>query len=163
MTVKSIRSTIPIKPERKLKLKVLSFLFKVDPGSFMHEYREWARMRWKFYMSPNEIVLDLLATMTKNDLSRLRKLPPKSLSNLHHSLGQHIRNVYGLWEHTNPHTLIEGEDLGMRDGVITDIRFPDNLSYAIIRALHSELRSRKLADYITAGNPPKGVKNGLED
>jgi hypothetical protein len=46
--------------------------------------------------------------------------------------GMSIRNFYGLWHADNPHTVAEGDDLKVEDGIITDERHPDNLSGRVI-------------------------------
>ncbi|ARQ95271.1 hypothetical protein [Bradyrhizobium phage BDU-MI-1] len=44
-----------------------------------------------------------------------------------------IRNFYGLWHASNPHTAFDiHDDVEITDGVITDKRHPDNMSFRII-------------------------------
>jgi hypothetical protein len=55
--------------------------------------------------------------------------------------GMSIRNFYGLWHADNPHTVADGDDLKVEDGVITDDRHPDNLSGRVIDRVKKALAS----------------------
>lgn len=50
-----------------------------------------------------------------------------------------VRNWYGLWRDECPHTITSGPGLEITDGVITDPRFPDNLSGRIIDRVNAAL------------------------
>ncbi|SDK45644.1 hypothetical protein [Bradyrhizobium ottawaense] len=55
--------------------------------------------------------------------------------------GMSIRNFYGLWHASNPHTAFgTDEDVLVEDGFVTDPRHPDNLSGRIIDRVKEELR-----------------------
>lgn len=55
--------------------------------------------------------------------------------------GMSIRNFYGLWHASNPHTAFgTDEDLEITDGIVTDPRHPDNVSGRIIDAVKSQLK-----------------------
>jgi len=52
-----------------------------------------------------------------------------------------IRNFYGLWHADNPYTVFGvDEEVEITDGVVTDKRHPDNLSFQIIERVKAELR-----------------------
>jgi hypothetical protein len=52
-------------------------------------------------------------------------------------VGQKIRNWYGLWHTECPYTEVENPVIGTKDNVpvITDPRFPDNLSAQIVERI----------------------------
>lgn len=55
--------------------------------------------------------------------------------------GMSIRNFYGLWHASNPHTAFGLEDdVQIEDGIITDPRYPDNMSGRIIDRVKTELK-----------------------
>ncbi|TYO65421.1 hypothetical protein FXV83_15915 [Bradyrhizobium hipponense] len=55
--------------------------------------------------------------------------------------GMSIRNYYGLWHASNPHTAFGiDEELEMTDGIVTDARHPDNFSHRVIDRVKAELR-----------------------
>lgn len=54
-------------------------------------------------------------------------------------VGMQVRNYYGLWHQDCPHTLCDGPDLQIVDGIVTDSRFPDNMSGRIVDRVRSEL------------------------
>jgi hypothetical protein len=55
--------------------------------------------------------------------------------------GMSIRNFYGLWHASNPHTAFGIEDdVQVEDGIITDPRHPDNMSGRIIDRVKAELK-----------------------
>lgn len=54
-------------------------------------------------------------------------------------VGMDIRNWYGLWHPECPHTIIDGPELVIEDGVITDPRHPDNVSARIIDRVRATL------------------------
>jgi hypothetical protein len=54
--------------------------------------------------------------------------------------GMSIRNFYGLWHASNPHTAFgSDEDVQVEDGIVTDPRHPDNISGRIIDRVKTEL------------------------
>ena len=55
--------------------------------------------------------------------------------------GMSIRNFYGLWHASNPHTAFgTDEDLEITGGIVTDPRHPDNVSGRIIDRVKAELQ-----------------------
>ncbi|WFU52196.1 hypothetical protein QA639_21040 [Bradyrhizobium pachyrhizi] len=55
--------------------------------------------------------------------------------------GMSIRNFYGMWHASNPHTVFGiDDDVEMTDGIVTDARHPDNMSGRIIAAVKAELQ-----------------------
>lgn len=55
------------------------------------------------YLSPDEIVQDLLQNLNHETLAVVRDMPQEKLISLHFSLGMFIRNKYNLWDQLNPH------------------------------------------------------------
>jgi len=55
------------------------------------------------YMNKEQIVEDLPAKMSKEDLMKVTNMIPDDLIMLHHGLGTWIRNSYGLWTEDYPH------------------------------------------------------------
>jgi len=53
--------------------------------------------------------------------------------------GMSIRNFYGLWHADHPHTVTDGDDLKIEDGIITDERHPDNFSGRVIDRVKAAL------------------------
>ncbi|SHH03420.1 hypothetical protein [Bradyrhizobium erythrophlei] len=54
--------------------------------------------------------------------------------------GMSIRNFYGMWHASNPHTAKDdGDNLVIEDGIITDPRHPDNFSARVIERVKSTL------------------------
>jgi hypothetical protein len=62
--------------------------------------------------------------------SNYEELPPHAGALM--NVGMQVRNYYGLWHPECPYTKTSGDDLEVKDGIITDPRFPDNLSARII-------------------------------
>lgn len=72
--------------------------------------------------------------------SRPQPEPPKHAGCLAFA-GMSIRNFYGLWHASNPHTAFgTDEDLETTDGIVTDPRHPDNVSGRIIDRVKAELK-----------------------
>ncbi len=55
--------------------------------------------------------------------------------------GMSIRNFYGMWHASNPHTAFGlDEDLEMDGDIVTDPRHPDNFSGRVIARVKEELK-----------------------
>lgn len=147
-----LHSGITTSRRRKLVLWSLYWFFRIPDVSWFGAQRSWVRKALCLYMTPHEVSEDVLARLGPKGLARFESARPDSLHPIHNSLGRSIRNAYGFWEVQNPWTLLDGEDLGIRDGVITDIRFPDNLSYRIVRNVFSEVHHKAVKRQVDARN-----------
>lgn len=88
------------------------------------------------FLSVPEIIQDIPSKLIKSDLIYIQNLDPTLLYKLHHTIGQWIRNAYGLWYDNNPATpnrpIIE-------DGVDVSDTHPDAVSMEIIKQLRQNL------------------------
>lgn len=82
------------------------------------------------FMSDDEIVADIVATLTEADLAILRVTKEEDLILFHHGYGTHIRNYYRLWDEKNPFT--DNRD-AMGD------RFADQVSQGIIEKVWAKV------------------------
>lgn len=108
------------------------------------------------YLSEDEIVVDMLARIKSDpdgvkiwndpaswklpydERGRFAETAPEHAGSLMF-VGMTVRNWYGLWKDECPHTITNGPDLEITDGIITDPRFPDNLSGRIIDRVRAVL------------------------
>ena len=90
------------------------------------------------FLTFNEIVKDLMTTLSESDKDHIASLPQRDLISLHDTLGRHIRNCYGLWDERNPYVKHHALTT-TRDGVITDPMHPDQVSQDIIGVLWMRL------------------------
>jgi hypothetical protein len=79
------------------------------------------------YMTREQIIEDLKKRIDEGGLYLLKVTARHDLHIFHHSLGQWIRNVYGLWHDNHPY---------LPDGV-----HPDDYSMEIIEEFHDLLKS----------------------
>lgn len=113
------------------------------------------------YLTEDEIVADILANIKKHDAAAMwldpaawrmpsfgpdySPIPAEEGRDIRGALlfvGRDIRNWYGLWHPDCPITVLGGDELEITDDIITDPRFPDNLSGRImdrVRAILKEL------------------------
>jgi len=116
------------------------------------------RSRWRgVFLSEDEIVNDLLKRILEQPNGRKIWLDPASWrlpmsvdgrmaedTPAHAGsllfVGMSIRNYYGLWEPTNPYTRTSGPALQIKNGIITDPLFPDNLSGRVIDRVRAALK-----------------------
>jgi hypothetical protein len=92
----------------------------------------WDALEAEHFLKPSEIVIDLCEELSKEDREYIKTIDSKDLILLHHTVGQYIRNTYGLWHPNNP-LIVEG-DLG--DG------HPDGISFTIIKEFHKYLNNK---------------------
>lgn len=84
------------------------------------------------FMSVDEMVTDILTNrMDDESIGYIKALKKSELISLHHSLGQWIRNSYGLWDVSNPH--VDASDPGDPH--------PDSISMKVIELLHQSITS----------------------
>jgi hypothetical protein len=117
------------------------------------EISNWNKVKNHFsiiYLSPGQIVEDLVKSFTQADISYLESITDKDrLIELPSSLGRVIRNKYNLWDEANPFTDIENENSN---------NHPDQMSMSIIEnawlKLKKEARkkSNKLSDGLYSWN-----------
>lgn len=119
------------------------------------------QQRWAgTFLSPDEIVADMLARIRKDPVAVQRWLDPWSWKHpaavyllkddgtpkppdhagCLFDAGRAVRNWYGLWKPECPYTKLVDTDLELTDGVITDPLFPDNLSATIIDRVKATLQ-----------------------
>jgi len=119
--------------------------------------REW----FGSYLDEDGIVADIIKRVTADTVAIKRWLDPQSwyMPNVKFSLGDlamdqlpegagslmfapmAIRNFYGLWHASNPHTAFGlDDDVEITDGIVTDPRHPDNFSGRVIRLVMEELK-----------------------
>jgi hypothetical protein len=88
-------------------------------------------------LSIDEIVEDLFHWFPRSkDLTKFKKTSKANLTMYHHSLGQFIRNTYGLWLVGNPNVI--PDDLG--DG------HPDGVSMIVLKKFHDKLNGSDAYD-----------------
>jgi hypothetical protein len=110
------------------------------------------------YLDEDGIVADVLKRVSADEVAVKRWLDPRSWGFPLHAAketmnaipehagclmfaGMSIRNFYGLWHASNPHTAFgTDEDVLIEDGIVTDPRHPDKLSGRIIDRVKAELR-----------------------
>lgn len=110
------------------------------------------------YLDEDGMVADIVAKVSADAVAVKRWLDPLSWRMPLHlssesmkALPEHagclifapmsIRNFYGLWHASNPHTAFAiDEELEMTDGIVTDARHPDNFSHRVIDRVKAELK-----------------------
>ncbi|WP_315740016.1 hypothetical protein [Bradyrhizobium sp. SZCCHNR1093] len=110
------------------------------------------------YLDEDDMVADIVAKLKADPVALQRWLDPVSwrppimnpyLAELKKEpdhagclwhAGMSIRNFYGLWHASNPHTAFDiHDDVEIMDGMITDKRHPDNFSDRVIQRVKAEL------------------------
>jgi hypothetical protein len=86
-----------------------------------------------FPRTVDEAVERLIQGLPEEDKAELRSTARVDLINFHHSLGQGIRNGFGLW----------GENMDLLSTLDLADRWGDNASMVIIEELWSRLREEK--------------------
>jgi hypothetical protein len=96
------------------------------------------------YLNEDGVVADVLKRVSADEVAVKRWLDPQSWgfpmrkNAPEHAgslmfAGMSIRNFYGMWHASNPHTAFGIEDdVQVEDGIITDPRHPDNMSGRVI-------------------------------
>ena len=87
------------------------------------------------YMTVEEIVEDIVARGDASERASWRSVTRDQVIEAHHGTGREIRNYFRLWEPENPYTRIDGPDLVIENGVITDPLFPDQVSNEVMLRL----------------------------
>ncbi len=77
------------------------------------------------YMTKEQIVEDILLSLTDADRIMLKYTPEEHLIRYHHTFGMYIRNTYHLWDKEYPY--LEGAH-------------PDDYSFDIIKIVWSRVR-----------------------
>jgi hypothetical protein len=90
---------------------------------------------YKPYLSPEEIVNDLLTSLPKRDLNVIKHTVQKDLIFFHMNLGRDIRNNYKLWDEDNPYTSPKQKTHAEYQPI-----HPDELSFTIIGMLWERLQ-----------------------
>ena len=118
-------------------------------GKYLNEEEIAADMIAKIRANPEGVKVWLDPVSWEMPHGNYKELPPHAGALM--NVGMQVRNYYGLWHPECPHTKTSGADLEIKDGIITDPMFPDNLSMRIIdrvrkvfTAEHS--RERHIAD-----------------
>jgi len=110
------------------------------------------------FMSEPQILADIVANRMSLDLQKLLTFdfaPPVSAEEKRRRLltgfnpdaygrilfGRWIRNAYGLWDETNPHTMKSWPQIADTDGVDRHPCHPDNFSDEIVDRLVAYYRS----------------------
>lgn len=91
----------------------------------------WDSLTAEHFLSVSEIVLDLCLNVSKEDRNWIKVMKTSDLIGLHHTVGQYIRNTYGLWHPNQP--MVIKDDLG--DG------HPDGISMIILEKFHAYLNN----------------------
>lgn len=94
------------------------------------EHRAELRLR---FMTEDEIVEDIVAEIKRAGSEAVQAWKGAKfdeLIRLHHSVGQNIRNQFGLWEEDNPNVKHNPEP--NEHGIVDDPLFPDQVSQRII-------------------------------
>jgi len=77
------------------------------------------------FLCDEEIVDHLKKVLVPSDLLMIKDTTEEDLISFHHTLGQHIRNEYGLWYPNYPY--------------MPDDSNADDFSFTIIQMLHKDL------------------------
>lgn len=94
----------------------------------------------KQYLSPLDIVSDMVNFMDKKNMIRWANAGDSELAMSHLGTGMNIRNHYKMWHENNPYFKLE--DAIVKDGVIIDPLFPDNACSVIMRMISLECKAR---------------------
>jgi len=118
-------------------------------GKYLNEEEIAADMIAKIRANPEGVKVWLDPVSWEMPHGDYKELPPHAGALM--NVGMQVRNYYGLWHPECPYTKPGSADLEIKDGIITDPMFPDNLSMRIIdrvrkvfTAEHS--RERHIAD-----------------
>lgn len=87
-------------------------------------------MTLPIFLNKDEIVTDLLNTLSGKDLVTLKQTKSRDLIRYHSTVGMWIRNHYMLWLEENPYT-----DASDPNGDL----HPDQVSMEIIKKLHTRM------------------------
>lgn len=117
----------------------LAIFYRIPPGSLFFTFRRWVRQTFKLYLPEDMIIADLASALTTDTLRWFSEAHINDLSLLHHTYGMDIRNTYGLWDFENPHVALRPPK--MENGVVTDPKFPDNMSQRIIEKIYFQMHS----------------------
>lgn len=115
------------------------------------------------FMSANQILADIVQNRMSLDLQKLLTFdfsPPVSQderirrmnenfnpdSHARMMFGRWIRNSYGLWEATNPHTMRQLDESAVRNGVDYHPCHPDSFSDEIITRLVAYYANEPVAE-----------------
>jgi hypothetical protein len=99
-------------------------------GKYLNEEEIAADMIAKIRANPEGVKVWLDPISWELPYSDYKVLPPHAGALM--NVGMQVRNYYGLWHPECPYTKTGGADLEVKDGIITDPMFPDNLSMRII-------------------------------
>lgn len=93
------------------------------------------------YLSEREIIDELVDDIKQEPgvLAIWRAWPRDALIMAHHSMGQAIRNRFGLWAEDNPHVVLDPEPNA--DGVVDHPNHPDQASFRIIQSVWDRLHA----------------------
>ena len=90
------------------------------------------------FMSPSEIVGDLLGELGEEERTALVKMEKSDLVQFHFTTGMAIRNKYKLWHEDNPHTVVDS--IPNAQGILDHPLHPGQLSMTIMRDLWERVR-----------------------
>jgi hypothetical protein len=78
--------------------------------------------------------------MTNDEKIEFSKIPQEHLIMFHHSMGQHIRNRFYLWDEKNPFS--KPNALPNAEGIVDDPFHPDQISHRILTVLRLKCLNR---------------------
>jgi len=95
------------------------------------------------FLSEREIIDELVEDICAEPQARSawKICPRDQIIYLHHTVGQAIRNRFGLWDPDNPHVVLDPEPNG--EGVVDHPNFPDQASHRIMLAVWDRLHAEK--------------------
>jgi len=99
-------------------------------GKYLNEEEIAADMIAKIRANPEGVKVWLDPVSWKMPYGDYKELPPHAGALI--NVGMQVRNYYGLWHPECPYTKPGSADLEVKDGIITDPMFPDNLSMRVI-------------------------------
>lgn len=94
------------------------------------------------FFTVDEMITDLIATVSREDKMLIAEMKEDDLIQLHHTLGQHIRNTYNLWHDQCPLTNPEHHaESGVPE---SESMHPDDVSFRVIVQFWTKLNEGEM-------------------
>lgn len=95
------------------------------------------------FLSEREIIDELVEDIGAEPAAYAawKAAPRDQIIFLHHTVGQAVRNRFGLWDPDNPHVVLDPEPNA--EGIIDHPNFPDQASHRIMLAVWDRINAEK--------------------